>query len=112
HAGPRRVDARNDRDRLLRVVGEPAIVFEADDEAARAGELGAALQRLHREADRLLCRRAFGLVAAEDAHVGGTQLSRDAQPLAKLDDLLVPELGGRLRQADASADAVDLDAVL
>ena len=61
----------------------PAVVFEAEDEAARAGELGAALHRLDREADRLLERGAFRLVAAEDAHVRRAELLRDVQPLAR-----------------------------
>ena len=111
HACPWRIGAPDDVDRLFRELGDATVVFDAQDQASSAGELRASFQRFGGEPDRLIERRARRRVPAENAHVRGAHPLRNLEPLLQLVELLLPELWRRLREADSSPDAVDLDPV-
>src|SRR5947207_7691504 len=111
HSCPGRIGALDDLNRVLGEISDAAVVFDAENQPARAGILGAALQRLGGELDRLRQRGPLGLRAAEDAHVSGPDLLRNIQPFAQLAELLLAQFGSRLREPDACANAVDFDPI-
>src|SRR5947207_7679383 len=60
HSCPGRIGALDDLNRVLGEISDAAVVFDAENQPARAGILGAALQRLGGELDRLRQRGPLG----------------------------------------------------